>query len=196
MPGRTFPDCYCQCLHSCGEPLATHISTGDPSTLAGSFGSVSCGVPAPFLWVLVGAQFCLRLESCCGNTIIKSHWPSRSDSLGIPSPFVRSPGWKAWHGFPKLHHSERTSLVLLFSSLWVTHPLGIGFDFNLTAPLLPYCCGFFFWRGVSFFGGSSFLLSVVVQQLVAVLVLSQEGMSTCPLLRHLEREAQYFFLLH
>ena len=37
---------------------------------------------------------------------------------------------------------------------------------------------------------------MVVQQLVAVLVLSQEGMSTCPLLRHLEREAQYLFLLH
>ena len=157
MPGRTFPDCYCQCLHSCAESLATHISTGDPSTLAGSFGLVSCGVPAPFLWVLVCAQFCLRLESClpqsCGNTIIKSHWPSRSYSLGIPSPFVRSPGWKAWHGFPKLHHSERTSLVLLFSSLWVTHPLGIGFDFIVTAPLLPYCVASSFDVGYHFLVG-------------------------------------------
>ena len=27
----------------------------------------------------------------CGGLVIKSCWPSRSDSLGIPSPFVRSP---------------------------------------------------------------------------------------------------------
>ena len=32
-----------------GEPLPVHASTGDPPTLAGSFGSVSCGVTAPFL---------------------------------------------------------------------------------------------------------------------------------------------------
>jgi len=47
--GGAFPDCYCQCLHPRGEPLATHASTGDPSTPAGSFGLVSCGVRAPFL---------------------------------------------------------------------------------------------------------------------------------------------------
>ena len=29
-----------------------------------------------------------------GSPTVESHWPSRSDSLGIPSPFVRSPGWK------------------------------------------------------------------------------------------------------
>ena len=33
---------------SLGEPLATHSSTGDPPALAGSFGSVSYGVTAPF----------------------------------------------------------------------------------------------------------------------------------------------------
>ena len=44
---------------------------------------------------------------------------SKSDSLGIPSPFVRSPGWEAWHGVPNLLNSGRTSLVLLLSSLWV-----------------------------------------------------------------------------
>ena len=32
----------------------------------------------------------------CGSLVIKSCWPSRSDSLGIPSPFVESPGWEAW----------------------------------------------------------------------------------------------------
>ena len=29
------------------------------------------------------------------SSIIKSHWPSKPDFLGIPSPFVRSPGCEA-----------------------------------------------------------------------------------------------------
>ena len=48
-----------QCPCPCGEPLPTHTSTGDPPELAGSFESISCGVTAPFLWVLVHARFCL-----------------------------------------------------------------------------------------------------------------------------------------
>ena len=50
----------------CGKPLLTHISSGNDPTVAGSFGSVSCGVTAPLLWVSVCAKFCLcppRLES-------------------------------------------------------------------------------------------------------------------------------------
>ena len=42
----------------CGEPLLTHASTRDPPTLAGSFGSVSCGVTALFLQVLVRGFLC------------------------------------------------------------------------------------------------------------------------------------------
>ena len=70
----------------------------------------------------------------CGNPIIKSRWPSRPDSLGIPSPFVRSSGWEAWRGVQNLHNSGRTSLVLLFSSLWITHLAGMGFDFTWLCP--------------------------------------------------------------
>ena len=29
----------------------------------------------------------------CGSSVIKSHWLSKSHSLGVPSPFARSPGW-------------------------------------------------------------------------------------------------------
>ena len=52
-------------------------------------------------------------------------------------------------------HSGKTSLVLLFSNLWVTHPTGMGFDFIVIAPLLPSWYSFFFVFecGVSFFGG-------------------------------------------
>ena len=53
----------------------------------------------------------------CGSPVIKSHWPSKSDFLEIPSLFARSPGWKARCGAQNLHNSGGTSSVLLFSSL-------------------------------------------------------------------------------
>ena len=52
--------CCCQCPHPCGELFLTHASTGGTPTLAASFGSVSCGVTAPLLWVLVCIRFCLH----------------------------------------------------------------------------------------------------------------------------------------
>ena len=76
----------------------------------------------------------------------------------------------------------RNSLVLLFSCLWVAHPADIGFDFIIIEPLLPSFCGFsfVFEVRVSFFVGSRIHLSTVVQQLVAILVLSQEERDTGP----------------
>ena len=46
-------------------------------------------------------------------------------------------------------------MVLLFSSLWVTHLGDMGFDLIVIVPLLLSFCGFFFLfgPGVSFFGG-------------------------------------------
>ena len=74
-------------------------------------------------------------------------------------------------------------MVLLFSSSWVTHLAGMGFDFIVIDPLLLFCCSFFFclWTwGILFLVGSSILLSMVVPQLVAILMISQEEMSTHP----------------
>ena len=45
--------CCIQCPPPYSRPLPTHTSAGDSWTLAGKSGSVSCGVPAPFSWVLV-----------------------------------------------------------------------------------------------------------------------------------------------
>ena len=62
----------------------------------------------------------------------------------------------------------------------------MGFDFTLIAPLLPSHCGFssVFGCGVSFLVSSSVFLSMIVQQLVVILVFSQEGvrarLSTLP----------------
>ena len=57
----------------------------------------------------------------------------------------------------------------------------MGFDFIVIAPLLPSRCGFsfVFGGGLSFLVSSSVFLSMIVQQLVVILVL-QEGVSTCP----------------
>ena len=102
------------------------------------------------LWWSINSDLCafqdwsLCFPQSCGSFKIKSHRPSRWDSLGIPSPFVGSPGWEAWSRGQNFHNNGRTSLVLLFSSLWVTHLAGMGLDFIMTMALLLSCCNFFF----------------------------------------------------
>ena len=44
---------YTQCPQPCSRPPPTHASARDSWTLLGKSGSVSCGVAAPFSWVLV-----------------------------------------------------------------------------------------------------------------------------------------------
>ena len=51
--------CYTQRPQPCSRPPPTHTSAGDSWTLTGKSGSVSCGVTAPFSWVLVHTSFCL-----------------------------------------------------------------------------------------------------------------------------------------
>ena len=48
-----------------GRPLSTHTSTRDSWTLTGKSGSVSCGVAAPFSWVLAHTRFCCALQESC-----------------------------------------------------------------------------------------------------------------------------------
>ena len=118
-------------------------------------GSVSCGVTAPFPWVLVHTSFCLcppRVEPLfplpCGSPVIESYWPWKLDSLENPNPFAGSLGWEAWHEAQNLHKSEGTSLVLLFSRLWFIHLAGMRFDFIMVIQLL-LCL----WTWGIFFGG-------------------------------------------
>ena len=58
----------------------------------------------------------------------------------------------------------------------------MGIDFIVIAPLLPSHCGFLFvfGCGVSFLLSFSVFLSMIVQQLLVIPVLSQEGVSTRP----------------
>ena len=79
-------------------------------------------------------------------------------------------------------NSEKTSLALLFSSLWVAHLAGMGLDFTVIVTILLSHCGFsfVFGHGVSFFGRFQHLLLMIVQQLLVILMLLQEKMSACP----------------
>ena len=71
-----------------------HASAGDTHSKSGS---VSCGdaAPSPGPWCAQG-PFCALQESVsllpqsCGSSALQPHWPPKSDSLGVPSPFAGS----------------------------------------------------------------------------------------------------------
>ena len=59
--------------HPSGEPLLTHISIRGPRTPAGRFGSVSCGVTAPFLWCEQGFVCALQDWTLFSSALWKSY---------------------------------------------------------------------------------------------------------------------------
>ena len=135
-------------------PWWTHTFTGDPPTLTSSFGIL--WVTAPFLWVLVHARFCLcplRLGSLFPPVLWKSYnqilLAFKARFSGDLQSLCQVPRLGGLMGVENLHNSGRTSLVLLFSSLWIIHSVGVGFDFIMIAPFLP--SHFAFWSGVSLF---------------------------------------------
>ena len=63
------------CTHSpqpCSRPPLTHAPARDSWTLMGMSGSVSCGVTAPFFWVLVCTKFCLCPPRVCFPVLCRS----------------------------------------------------------------------------------------------------------------------------
>ena len=135
-----FQDCCCQWPYLCGQPLS--IQASNP-TVTGSLDSVTCGVTAPFLRVLVCTRFCLcppRLVFLLPLVLWKSYNQIplyfKSGSLNIPSPFVGSRCREARCGVQNIYNSGRTCLVLLFFSLWVSHSAAMGFDFMVIVHLI------------------------------------------------------------
>ena len=115
-------------------------------------------------------------KSCNQIPVAFKVWFSRNSSSHCRTPRLGSltgsePSLRGW-----------TSVVQVFSSLWVTHPAFMGFDFTVIAPLLQSHCGFsfVFGCGVSFLVSSSVFLSMIVQQLVVILVFLQEGVRSRP----------------
>ena len=60
-----FTHCCTQGAWPCSRPPMTHTSARDSWILTGKSGSVSCGVTAPFPWVLVHTRFCLCPPRVC-----------------------------------------------------------------------------------------------------------------------------------
>ena len=85
MCGAVFPPCFLVW----GQ---THASTRDSWTLTGKSESVSCGDTAPFSWFLCVSGFVCALRKSVfpvlWKSVIKSHWPPKSNSLVVLSPFV------------------------------------------------------------------------------------------------------------
>ena len=49
----------------------------------------------------------------CGSSVIKSHWPSKSNSLGVFSPFAGSPGWGCVVDPRTLQQGENFGIIVL-----------------------------------------------------------------------------------
>ena len=63
--------CCTQCPRPCSRPTLTHASSGDFWTLTGKSGSVSCGVTAPFSWVLVCTGFASAFQESVSSVLCK-----------------------------------------------------------------------------------------------------------------------------
>ena len=105
---------------------------------------------------LVTSKNKVCFSQSCGSPVSKPCWPSKSDSLGMLSPFTRSPGWKAWQG-------PRTC-VMVGELLWYYcspvcgSPTCWEWDLILSlifAPFLlsSYSFAFVLGHGISFFAG-------------------------------------------
>ena len=66
--------CCTQCTQPFSRPLPTHTSAWDSWTLRGESGLVSCGVTAPFSWVLVHTRFCLCPPRVCFPSPVEYDW--------------------------------------------------------------------------------------------------------------------------
>ena len=154
--------------------MPAHATTRDSCTLTGKTGSVSCGVTAPFSWVLVHTRFCLCPPESVFPVLCKSwclyfgikHKLFQEDLCHTQVYCTQSPWLAAGDCWPKpsqetlKHGSSSVSVgspgpgAHKICALWASLA-GILFDskHDFTPPtILP---GFSFILGcqVSFFGG-------------------------------------------
>ena len=141
---------------------------------------------SPGSWCMQGFVCVLQERSpfppVIWSPVIKSHWPSKSDSWRFPFPLLDPQAGK-----PDVE--LRRTFTTVGELLWYHCSPVCGlptqkiwdFSFIMIVSILQSCCSFFcvFGCGVSFLVDSSVLLLMDVQQLVAILVLSQE-MSAWP----------------
>ena len=167
--------CSIQSAQSCSRLPLIHTSAKDSWTLTGKSESVSCGVTAPFSWVLVCTRFCLCPPKVCFQSPVSSG--GSLVGLMVISPRRLMPNPCLLHPEP-LHHgrplltstcagdtqtlksrsasasvgSSGVQEILFMPSkcLWPVW----GLILNAISPLLPSCWSFSFAYGcgVSFLG--------------------------------------------
>ena len=110
--------CYTQCPRPCSSPPLNLSSTRDSWTHIGKSGSVSCGVTAPFSWVLVHSRFCVCVcvcvpsknlfpQSCVssGSSVVELMVTSSKRAYAIPrSAAPRAPTPATVHCWPLPPH--------------------------------------------------------------------------------------------
>ena len=106
MPRGAFPECCSQCP----RPLVSPCQPAPPEETLEHQQGVLAQSPVGSL-LLSSVSWCTQGSVCalqdwrlcfpqsCGSLVIKSHWPSRSDSLGNSSPFVGFQAEKPAVGF-------------------------------------------------------------------------------------------------
>ena len=159
--------CCTQCPQPCSRPPPTHASTGDSWTLTGKSGSVSCGVTAPFSWVLVHTRFCLCPPRVCFPVLCKFwrlYGGINGDLLqkGLCHTQIYCTQSPCPCGSPLLTSSTGDTQTQFWLSLcgvsgsWCTQGLFEpsehlwqvwGLILNVNLPLLPSCWGFSFALG-------------------------------------------------
>jgi hypothetical protein len=182
--GPQASQCPCSPSELQPNPSPLHSSWGPSKTRGGSFGittleSLLCAGSQCTLqeWSLCFPQSRLFWSLCfpqsCGAPVLKPPCPSKSD-VWAPPPNVRL-RLCSLTGAQNSYLCGRTSVIQLFSSLCVNHPVDIGFDYIVKSSLLPFCYGFFFVFGfrISF----SVCSSLFIQRLVVILALSSEEVS-------------------
>ena len=146
--GRThtegiFQDCCRQCPCPHDEPLLTPTSVGDPATVVVGLVQSPVGslLLSPGPWSTRDFVCALQQGSLCfpGPAGLHSQIP-----WGLSVPLSDPQAGKPDMGLRTFTKVVKLLLVLLFSSLWVTHPVDRGFNFIIIESLLPYRCSFFF----------------------------------------------------
>ena len=172
MAKETFPDSCCQFPCLCSVPLLTHTSIGGPPILAGNFAPVSCEVKASFLWDLVHTRFrlcppSLKSVSCSPMEVLWSNPAVLQGQIpwGFPVPLLGPQAGKPDMGI--------WTFTTVGELLWYYCSPACGSPTHWIWDLiLLWLCPFYHLTVAS-------SLSLVVQQLVVILVLLQEEMSTC-----------------
>ena len=86
--------CCVQCPRPCSRHCGRLLDTQRQVWLSLLWGHCSFLLAPSVHKVLFVPSNSPQFPLSCGSSVIKSYWLLKSNSLGVLSPFVRSPGWE------------------------------------------------------------------------------------------------------